>query len=200
MPFDSTIIICPSTKTAMLSLATYAQFPSVAPLLSSSQLLGVYFASSWCPDCTPVTPRLSLLHAETTTTTFKDESAESANTEKSLLNVVYVSSDTNANQMERCMKGVSFSANAVPFAAVNERTELKRLFGACAGREARDLGMDASGGHAKRFGIPTLIIVDCATGSIVTENGVSDVMNDATTQNGTCFDGVVKGWLTKRSS
>ena len=61
----------------------------------------------------------------------------------------------------------------VPFNSV-ERNELKRKFGVCAGKEVRELGLTPDG---RKFGIPTLILIDSKSEEVLSFNGVDDVMD-----------------------
>lgn len=133
-----------------------SKFPSLAqPLSSSAPLLGLYFAASWCPDCTEVTPAVNKIY----------ESQASGDTKT--LDLVYVASDSTADQMKNY---VPSSWLAIPFDQVEERSNLKRHFGACAGKETEALGVD------RKFGIPTLIILESSTGRVISTSGVEDVM------------------------
>mmetsp|Transcript_36974 Transcript_36974/g.110745 ORF Transcript_36974/g.110745 Transcript_36974/m.110745 type:complete len:162 (-) Transcript_36974:601-1086(-) len=138
-------------------------FPSLSKPMSSSRLLGIYFASSWCPDCTPVTPKLRDL--------FVAAGGESEG--KKAIEIVYVSSDNDASQMESSMKETHGPWAFVPFDS-DDRSGLKRHFGACAGKEAGELGMAETG--KRKFGIPTLVVVDCESGNVITTGGVDDVL------------------------
>jgi len=91
---------------------------------------------------------------------------------KKELNILYVSSDDSSTQMEQYFHKENIMFQAIPFDNVEERTSLKQYFGACAGREAGLLSMT---GGKRKYGIPTLIVLDCATEQIVTVNGVDDL-------------------------
>jgi nucleoredoxin len=129
------------------------RFPSL-PLQGDAPLFGLYFAASWCPDCTAATAAVG---------TF-------ASAHKKDLQVVYISSDSSEPQMKEY---VPSSLLAVPFDCEEERADLKRHFGACASKERETLGMTPA---QRKFGIPTLIILGRATGRVVTSGGVEAIM------------------------
>ena len=139
---------------AMTVNALTSKFPSLVQPMATSKVMGLFFAASWCPDCTGVTPVV-------------DEVLKGSNSKN--LSIVYVSSDTTESQM---MNYVPIGWMTVPFGQVEERTELKREFGACAGKEAGPLSI------SRKFGIPTLIVVQSNSGKILTTDGVDDVMKD----------------------
>ena len=63
----------------------------------------------------------------------------------------------------------------VPFENVDERSNLKRHFGACAAKEVSVLEMSP---EDRKSGIPTLILLQKATGKLLTRDGVDDMMAD----------------------
>lgn len=144
-------------------------FPSLANPMASSQMLGLYFASSWCPDCTPVTPVLKSIY---------ESQPQVSESEKKLMEIVYVSSDNNKNQMEETMEKSHGKWSFVPFGESEEIAKIKIKFGACAAKEAP--GLSLLGPGRRKFGIPTLIVIDCETEDILTTNGVSDIMQSGT--------------------
>jgi thiol-disulfide isomerase/thioredoxin len=93
---------------AMNALST--KFPSLAQPMASSKVMGLFYAASWCPDCTGVTPVVDEVYK--------------ANTDS--LSVVYISSDKTQAQMSSY---VPAGWAVVPFDQVDERTGLKREFG-----------------------------------------------------------------------
>jgi nucleoredoxin len=129
-----------------------SRFPSI-PL--DKPLVGLYFAASWCPDCTGVTPVVA------------DVLARTADTWR----VVYVASDITQEQLDSYAPA---SFVKIPFENEDERSNLKRHFGVCAGKEVESLGMTPD---ERKSGIPTLIVLESATGKILTMNGVQDIMN-----------------------
>ncbi len=136
-----------------------ATFPSLKSALSSSKVLGLYFASAWCPDCTPVTPVLKEI--------FESQSSAEENTKFS---VVYVSSDRSEQQMMDCYDKTHGKWGYVPFES-DERNGLKKLFGVCAGAEVFSLDMVGK----RKYGIPTLVLIDCETEEVLSFDGVENL-------------------------
>ena len=140
-------------------------FPSLVAPMESSRMVGLYFASSWCPDCTPVTPALKSVYE-----------SQPTDSEKKNFEVVYISSDNSAEQMESSMKMSHGKWSSIPFSEQNELADIKRKFGACAAKEAP--GLSLLGPGRRKFGIPTLIVIDCESEKIITTDGVSDIMKN----------------------
>ena len=82
--------------------------------------------------------------------------------------VVYVSSDRNEEEMTETFNSAHGSWNCVPFDSA-DRNGMKRHFGACAGKEVRELGL-AQG--ERKYGIPTLIIIDSKSEEVLSYEGV----------------------------
>ena len=150
---------------ALTSAALSAKFPSLAKYLPPSSpippLLGLYFAASWCPDCAPVTPKMRQVLV-----------SQKTDLESPLVQLLYVPSDQSAAQMNDYV-GDSFPC--FPFDKVEELAELKRHFGTCAAKEMHTLGITSS---QRRHGIPTLILLESATGRVLTEDGINDVFQN----------------------
>ena len=130
------------------------RFSSLAACMSSSNITGLYFASSWCPDCTPITPLLKKA--------YENEMNDGK------FGVVYVSSDRNEDEMMKSFSNTHGSWGYVPFDNA-DRSELKRYFGTCAGKEVQELGISFS---ERKNGIPTLIIIDSKSEQILSYQGV----------------------------
>ena len=128
-------------------------------MASSSPLLALYFASSWCPDCTGVTPIVNHVF-------LKSQPQD----EGKVFDLVYVSSDNDEEQLKGNVPSPKWSL--VPFDSVEERANLKRHFGACASKEVEGLGMKP---EDRKSGLPTLILLDCKTGKVITRDGVDDI-------------------------
>ena len=144
-----------------LSAAVLAsRFPSIP---FDKPLVGLYFAASWCPDCTEVTSVVADVLGKTS----ED------------WNIVYIASDNTREQLDSYAPA-SFAK--VPFENGDERSNLKRHFGVCAGKELESLGMTPDD---RKSGIPALIVLESSTGKIVTIDGVQDVMdsNESAVEN-----------------
>jgi Thioredoxin-like len=150
-----------------------AMMPSMAMSHSSAPIIGLLFAASWCPDCWQVVPKVGKVA----------EYAQSDDQPNCLVDIVYVSSDASEADI---LKFKSASLKHIPFEARQERADLKRTFQTCAAKEMHDLGMTATRLH----GIPTLILLETATGRTLTVNGVDDVMQ----RNTDSFEQVLKKW------
>ena len=92
---------------------------------------------------------------------------------KKVFELVYVSSDQNEEQMKKYIPSPKWGF--VPFDNTEERAELKRHFGACGARETSELGMKPGD---RKSGLPTLVVLDCKTGNVLTRDGVDDIMGD----------------------
>lgn len=146
-----------------------SRFPSLPLENPSAPFLGLYFSAAWCPDCVAATPAVGDFCA--------------ANT--SDVKVMYVASESSEEEMKAFCPS---SMGVVPFDNQEERADLKRHFGACAAKEREPLGMTP---EERKHGIPTLVILDTATGKIVTADGVNDIEKS----NG---DSVVEKWKAMR--
>jgi nucleoredoxin len=143
------------------------RFPSLKESLESSTItpiLALYFASSWCPDCTGVTPKLQEICSYS-----KDNNN---NNNQQLFDLIYVSSDYTEEQCKGNLPSSADCWGCVPFDRVEERSNLKRHFGACAAKEMSDLGMTS---EDRKSGIPTLILIDKRTGKMLTRDAVDDI-------------------------
>ena len=149
---------------AVVSLSLLEELHAVSSsslTLSSktSPILGLLFAASWCPDC----------NASGVVSTVGRVLAAA---EQHAVDIVYVSSDISEAEL---LQFKPPSMRHVPFDNVELRTALKRQFRTCANREVGEVML---GTHIQRLhGIPTLILLDTATGKVLTTNGVEDVMN-----------------------
>ena len=145
--------LSPTTTTLLDDLSS--RFPSL-PFNENSSIpfLGLYFAASWCPDVQAATPAVE----------------EFAAANKHFITIVYVASDSTKEEMKNYLPSCMA---AVPFENKDERANLKRHYGACAGKERESLGMMP---EERNFGIPTLIVLDQTTGKVVTSEGVDDIV------------------------
>lgn len=71
-----------------------------------------------------------------------------------------------------CYKSTHGKWDCVPFGS-DERSELKRKYGACAGAEVMALNMVGK----RKYGIPTLVLIDCETEEVLSFDGIQDVMS-----------------------
>jgi hypothetical protein len=143
-----------------------AHFPTLQYPLQHSKLIGLYFAASWCTQSTPVTEALDE-HFRDIILPPKSEDEEAAREiiERYPLAIVHVSSDTKESKFQDYIRQ---NWIAVPFDSP-EKTALKRKFQVCAQPEIELLGID------RKYEIPTLLIIDSETQSLLTTNGVDDL-------------------------
>lgn len=85
--------------------------------------------------------------------------------------VVYVSSDRSEEEMIQCMRDSHGGWGFIPFNSA-ERNELKMMFGACAMKEVKELGLKAG---ERKFGIPTLILIDSKTEEVLSFQGIEEI-------------------------
>lgn len=144
------------------------RFQSLSYALANADLVGLYFAASWCPMSTPVTEALKDAFLESEGKFLSPPGSEEAGGDEDLhrtFALVYVSSDKTEEDM------VSYAGKNwinVPFGS-DERPELKKHFRTCARIELEELGID------RKNEIPTLIIIDSATHGILSADGASDI-------------------------
>lgn len=138
-----------------------AEFESLRFALENSRLVMLYFAASWCRMSTPVSERID---------TELNEILLRPGTEPGLqrhgLSLVYVSSDTSAEEMERYIENRNWIT--VPYDSP-ERNELKRHFSTCSKPEIVPLGIE------RKREIPTIIVLDGETEQVLTYKGVTDL-------------------------
>lgn len=127
-------------------------------------VIGVFFSSSWCPDCVPFVAKLATMYEQINNDADAGEEVPSAKP----LEIIFVSSDRDETSMMKYMKSKHEDWIAVPFDDVALRSELKRKYGTCAGSEQSAVGVTD-----RRRGIPTLIIIDSSGNEIC--DGTDDV-------------------------
>ena len=168
-----------SAPLASMSLTVANRFPSLKPAFENArQFVGLYFASSWCPDCAPVTSALKALY----------ENQPSSADEPKDLEIVYISSDKSKEQMEASMSSSHGSWHAIPFENTQERNDIKTFFGIWAAAEMTSLNLSR---QDRVDGIPSLVIVDAETEQIVTTNGMAGLNKYGPTD-------VYHVWLSKK--
>lgn len=141
-----------------------AEFSSLQYALENSQLVAIYFAASWCPMSTPVTNMLDEKLRDVILPPPKEGSPTKL-LQRHGLSLVYVSSDTSAEQMESYLRTNWIT---VPFDSP-DRNNLKRRFRTCAKRELKPLDME------REYEIPTLVVVAGASHQVLTYAGVQDL-------------------------
>jgi hypothetical protein len=141
-----------------------AQFDTLSNALENANLVGLYFAASWCPMSTPITNKLEQTFSSVPNLLYTSGKP----VEKHEFAIVHVSSDTSQSTMENYLKpgwiGVPVDSP--------ETLALKRHFLTCAMREIKAVGIE------RKFEIPTLIILDGESHGVVTTNGVHDLKEE----------------------
>ena len=154
------------TRERMLSVQERAlplsEFETLSNALEHANLVGVYFAASWCPMSTPITNKLEEYFSSVPTLLYTPSEFK---TQKHVFSIVHVSSDTSQSAMDDYLRpgwiGVPFDSP--------ETVALKKHFSVCAKREMAVLGFE------RKFEIPTLIILDGESHGTITTNGVYDL-------------------------
>jgi cytochrome oxidase Cu insertion factor (SCO1/SenC/PrrC family) len=126
---------------------------TVGPETLDGPTVALYFSSSWCPDCQPVSSKLATFY-------------EIVNEDEKVFEVVFVSSDDSVEMQLEYMNNKH--ADWLALDCTDELTaELKRKYNTFAGRE-----VEAMGGIERKNGIPTLILID-AEGNCLSDDGVA---------------------------
>jgi len=147
-----------------------SRFPSLKPAFAGNhRLVGLFFASAWCPDCVPAVGQLKAL--------YESQQPSAPNGLKDI-EIIYISSDKSKDEMEASIVKSHAAWRSIPFENALERDGLKQLFSICAATEAPSLQI------ARRVdGIPSLVILDAETQEVLTTNGMSGLLkygpNDA---------------------
>jgi len=164
-----------SSKVAKKDLGS--KFPSLAKYFAvgnadvdgnttSIDVVALYFAAGWCPDCSKeVTPAIGKI-------------SEAAVADDIKCKIVWIGSDNSEQEIVDSIPNNS-TIDHVPFDNVEERANMKRHFGVCASKEREQLGMST---EQRKHGLPTLIVIDARTQRILTENGV-DTLFAVTTKS-----------------
>ena len=129
-------------------------FPSI--VLSETPVIGLLFAAGWCDDCWDTVPVIEKVAASRPLD----------------VKIHYVSSDRTEEEMIQFCNSKVFAS--IPFGNELERSALKRHFQACAKKEMEHVGV-----KERKHGTPTLILLESATGRVLTTNGVEDCMKNA---------------------
>jgi hypothetical protein len=147
-----------------------SKFKSLKYALANADIVGIYFAASWCPMSTPVSDKIeSLFSSDSSPLQHQVLSIgdHDATAPKKDFALVYVSSDDN----EKDMMGYSRKNWInVPFDSP-DKEDIKRTFRICARIEMESLGIER-----RRKEIPSLVIIDSLTHGILSVNGEEDIM------------------------
>ena len=121
-----------------------------ARLPASTDIVCLYFSAGWCPDCSRFTPHLLAFDAAARAAAGAGAGGGAS------FQVIVVSSDINEDARAAHMeKHYAASWLAFPHRDLHDvRSEMKRHFGACAGREQKEVGVGN-----RKHGIPFIAIV-----------------------------------------
>jgi hypothetical protein len=152
-----------------------SKFPTIKYALEHSDIVGIYFAASWCPMSTPVTNKLDFLFSSPSSPlqsrVFSPSLIEphdsTSNNERKEFSIVYVSSDDNKEDMDSYTRKNWIT---VPF-DTEEKTHIKRHFGICAQIEMEPLGISR-----RKQEIPSLLIIDSQTNGLLSAHGANDII------------------------
>ena len=158
MYLEGTIEAPPLTPGELISAFPSLEASFANDSSKSAPLLGLFFGAAWNKDCqNQMSAITSVL-------------VEDQDTDDPVVDVVYVSSDDSADQME-AFKPTSWSA--VPFGNEQERASLKQHFGICATNEMEALAITQKN---RKANLPALVLMDKATGRVVSPNAVPDIV------------------------
>ena len=134
---------------------------STDKLLQGKQLVALYFSASWCPPCKAFTPKLVEFYntcrpAAVTAASSKKGHSKQQETTTAGLEIVFVSSDKNATEFQAYY-------SKMPWLALPHNDEASAKY-----RSQLAAGLRIQG-------IPALIVLDVATGLLVTNDARSDV-------------------------
>ncbi len=163
------------------------KFPSLKYALENSDVVGIYFAASWCPMSTPISNRIeelfsldsSPLNHRVLTPPTGDGTYKIATRKE--FSLVYVSSDDSEMEMMKYARGNWIS---IPFDSP-DRTNIKRHFRICAQVEMESLGIER-----RRQEIPSLVIVESSTQGILSMVGKDELLK--------YNEGVLDHWISKK--
>lgn len=143
--------------------------PAVSKLLTKTNFVGLYFASSWCSTSQPATDTLQSTFSQSD----KLLLPSNVDTEQQKeLAIVYISSDRSQSEMDDYLTKHNWM---IPLTNTNKdevSNTIKRMFKTCAEEEAPDIA-----DMERNYGIPRLIILD-SNKNVITTDGINDVIND----------------------
>ena len=125
--------------------------------VEAGQVLVLYFAAQWCPDCRAFTPVFRQFHRDV-----------NGNGER--VKVVWVSSESGTQDFDKTLAEDHGDYVALRFGD-GRISDLKRRYGVCARKELAEL----MAAEARKGGIPTVAVVDAATGNVLSLDGQADI-------------------------
>lgn len=164
--------------------SSMAQFSSLKYAFDNADIVGLYFAASWCSMSTPITMRIDeLFSADTSPLKHRVLSPYAINVadEKKDFALVFVSSDDSEQDSMNYSK---INWINIPFES-KDRNDIKRHFRICAHLEMESLGIER-----RRDEIPSLVIIDSATHGVLSVSGKSDLLEYG--------EGVLDHWMSQK--
>jgi hypothetical protein len=137
-----------------LSSLPFSQFPTLRKALEEADMVGLYFAASWCGMSSKPTKWLGEIFGDLLIR------------EPTKFAIVYVSSDEDESSLKSYVKP---HWRVVPFSS-QERVALKRYFSVCARRELDVLNM-----MERKYEIPSLFLFDGLSHTLFSKHGVTDL-------------------------
>jgi thiol-disulfide isomerase/thioredoxin len=159
----------PMVHSSITELLPSIDFTTASSIQQPPKVIGLLFAAKWCPNCTNVIPAIGKV-MEVAVAADVSTTAKATDDDKNWLQMIYISSDVDELSIQQFKPKYILH---VPFDAIMERTKLKQKFAVCAAKEMTTLQITT-----RRHGIPTLLLLNAATGTVVSETGVDDVMNN----------------------
>ncbi|EEQ98179.1 thioredoxin, putative [Perkinsus marinus ATCC 50983] len=117
---------------------------SADEVMLKKDIIALYFAAHWCPDCRAFTPTVNKFY----------EDVKAKNPDK--LEIIFISSDKSENEQVAYHQNDMPDWLRVPFNDKRTRAVLKKEYGVCAKKEMEDIGMSDS---QRKAGIPTLVVL-----------------------------------------
>ncbi|KAF4663478.1 hypothetical protein FOL46_004720 [Perkinsus olseni] len=117
---------------------------SADEVMLEKDIVALYFAAHWCPDCIAFTPTVKKFY----------EDVKAKNPDK--LEIIFVSSDKSENEQVAYHQNDMADWLRVPYSDKRTRAMLKKEYGVCAKKEMEDIGMSDS---QRKSGIPTLVVL-----------------------------------------
>merc|ERR1719232_1857064 len=137
--------------------------------------IGLYFASSWCSQSKPATEALGNAFGKNIDLLLTSKSLQDNNIDdkKKQIGIIYISSDRTQDEFKKIIN--LHNDWLIPMYSDGnneETTQLKRMFHTCAEEEESKIKIE------RKYGIPRLIILDSEKKTVITTDGVNDVLND----------------------
>ena len=138
------------------------------------KLVALFFAASWCPDCTPVVPLIKEMRCAASGP-YANKFATTQAAEDRHVRIVIVPSEgvDGARALVRSQSDapdlweIVEVVGETPFGG-DSAAAVKAKFSICASKESSGLGIGA-----RKGGLPSLVVLDARDGKVVDGNGMS---------------------------